>query len=428
MNAAGRGLLLAVALAAPAALAEEPLTVEQAVQEALQRNANLNAARAGAEAADDSAKSVRGRLLPGVFLQNEYQHYTKPFVISFGAPLTARDQNTNTFAAVIDQPLVGLLKIGSSYSGASANADAAKSDAKAAQAAVTEAVRTVFLRYFEATTAEEIAKSSEKQLEEQLEVVKSKLAAGVLTRADLLRTEVAVANAQQQEIQAHVQAVIALSNVRALTGRDPATPLTLVEPKSLETWNTPLPETAEAHQTALKNRPELAASRSRAKAAGDQAQAQTFALLPDVDLEGGYVNIQGQAFAPENSLYVGLKATWNIFDWGADWYSRSAAASQASAASFAAQNAADQVNNDVDEKLAQARAASAAVNVAQTAIASAEEAYRVTEALLKAGSATTTDLLDAQSALTQSRLNLARARYDLAVARVALNRSLGSIE
>jgi outer membrane protein TolC len=74
-----------------------------------------------------------------------------------------------------------------------------------------------------------------------------------------------------------------------------------------------------------------------------------------------------------------------------------------------------------------ARAATNAVEVAQAAIQSAEEAYRVTDALVKAGSATTTDLLDAQSALTTSRLNLVRARYDLAIARVSLNRAVGSV-
>jgi outer membrane protein len=64
-----------------------------------------------------------------------------------------------------------------------------------------------------------------------------------------------------------------------------------------------------------------------------------------------------------------------------------------------------------------------AVEVAQTAIASAEEAYRVTSAQVSAGTATTTDLLDSQSALTTAKLNLARAEYERAVARVALDRA-----
>jgi outer membrane protein len=84
------------------------------------------------------------------------------------------------------------------------------------------------------------------------------------------------------------------------------------------------------------------------------------------------------------------------------------------------------VSLEVDQRMAEERAAANAVSVAQEAIQQAEEAHRVTEALVKAGSATTTDLLDAQSALTQARLNLVRAKYQELRARSALTRALGA--
>ena len=65
------------------------------------------------------------------------------------------------------------------------------------------------------------------------------------------------------------------------------------------------------------------------------------------------------------------------------------------------------------------------MQLAQQSIKSAEEAYRVTQALVKAGSATTTDLLDSQAALTQSRLSLTRAQYQQAIAHVQLMHTLG---
>ena len=55
----------------------------------------------------------------------------------------------------------------------------------------------------------------------------------------------------------------------------------------------------------------------------------------------------------------------------------------------------------------------------------AEEAYRVTAALVHAGSGTTTDLLNAESALTQARLSLERARYAQAASRIRLERAAG---
>lgn len=113
-----------------------------------------------------------------------------------------------------------------------------------------------------------------------------------------------------------------------------------------------------------------------------------------------------------------------MWEWGASWYAQRASAKLAEAAAFdlAAQKRAASV--EAVTRLDEAGAAAAAVEVAQQAIASAEEAYRVTEALVKAGTGTTTDLLDAQSALTTARLNLTRAQYERAVARVSLARAL----
>ena len=73
----------------------------------------------------------------------------------------------------------------------------------------------------------------------------------------------------------------------------------------------------------------------------------------------------------------------------------------------------------------QTQAAAVVVDVAQQTIGSAKEAYRVTQALVQAGSATTTDLLDAQSAFLTARLNLARAQYEMAIQRVAFARAIG---
>jgi outer membrane protein TolC len=66
-----------------------------------------------------------------------------------------------------------------------------------------------------------------------------------------------------------------------------------------------------------------------------------------------------------------------------------------------------------------------AISVAEQAIDSAQEAFRVTDAQLQAGTATATDLLEAQPALTQARLNHLRAQCELAIARASLRRSLG---
>lgn len=421
--------------AAPLAEAARQLTVDDALALGLKQSPDLHATQLQAEAAEDRAKSVRGHLLPLINLQEEYQHYDKPFAISFplgpnapAAAFVARKQDTNSFVAAADQPILGLFHIVPDYMAAGAAAEASSYDAKTATSALREGVRAGFLRYFEAKSAEAIAKASEDQLAEQIQVTDAKFKAGTVTNADVLRIKVAAANARQQEIFAQAQAQVVKANVLAIIGLRANDPnVELVEPTQLESQAAAAsaPAFDDARASAFKLRPEIMAAHAQATAAAHTRTARWFNLLPEADLEGAYVRVDGQVFAPKQSWFIGVKASWTIWEWGADFYAGRAAGAQADAAASLAQARADQVEVDVATKLCNLTAVQSALDAAQTAIASAEEAYRVTQALVKAGTATTTDLLDSQSALTTSRQNLNRATYERAIAQVALQRTTG---
>lgn len=92
------------------------------------------------------------------------------------------------------------------------------------------------------------------------------------------------------------------------------------------------------------------------------------------------------------------------------YFGSRAAARQATAAESQANETRRLVQLDVAAKRSSLRAAAAALESARAGNASAEETYRITSAQVSAGSASTTDLLDASSALPQARLEFARAR------------------
>jgi len=201
--------------------------------------------------------------------------------------------------------------------------------------------------------------------------------------------------------------------------------VTFVEPVTPETAQASEGDLAPLVARAMGKRTEVQGADLSAEAARKSARSRTYELLPDVDLEAGYMHMTGQTFVKKDSAFIGLRAGWQIWDWGARWYQRRAAHAQATAAGAQAEEARRRVQTDVAAKLAAARAAASALETGRTAIGSAEEAYRVTTVLLAAGSANTTDLLDAQSALTQARLNFARARYEYALSHMRLARALG---
>ena len=80
----------------------------------------------------------------------------------------------------------------------------------------------------------------------------------------------------------------------------------------------PMPDLGAATSTAERKRPEVAQADASALAAGRYVErARYLSLLPEVDAEGGYVRTDGQLFAPPNQCFVGVKATWAIWEWGA---------------------------------------------------------------------------------------------------------------
>jgi len=441
--------LLATALAAspahPAAASPRSLTVEQAVELARATNPRLTAARDRVHASDEQTTSLGRRMLPSFHVSEEYQVYNKPFSITFttpvmpgattgtstmgGMPILVRKQLTNTLVASAVQPLLELPRLSDQRAAQDEATAATRAQLAASEADVREAVETQYVRFFEAQALEQIAAASVRELSEQVTVARARLTSGVITRADLLRIEVAVANAQQEGLQAHSQAETARAQLMSVVGlpADEAAGVTLVEPTALlAAARRPQPALATLLPEARLRRPEVALQQHLVLAADHQASASGLALLPDIDFEAAYLRVDGQAFAPPNSAYIGVRAQWAIWEWGATNALRRAARAQAAAARHDAEAVQRQIEAELDASAAQGDAARGAVDAAEKAITSAEEAYRVTEAQVKAGAATTTDLLESQAALTQARLNLTRAQYELALARISLARAAGS--
>jgi outer membrane protein TolC len=174
------------------------------------------------------------------------------------------------------------------------------------------------------------------------------------------------------------------------------------------------------------NRAEIQQAKLKAESAGHDASARKYALLPEINLEGAYVRTDGSIFNPPNAAFIGVRADWAIWEWGSKLAAKDAAAAEARAAALDVDSTRRKVKAEVTGRKAQLSAAVSAVALAQETIVSAEEAYRVTTALVRAGSGTTTDLLAAESALTQARLSLEQARYAQAASRIRLERAAGN--
>ncbi|HUB06714.1 MAG TPA: TolC family protein [Myxococcales bacterium] len=432
--------------AAPVGLADPApgtvLTLEQAVHQALEHNARLESRRDSAEADRDDAKATRGRLLPQVSVSANYYNASSPESIDLegllgaagtGAsgstslpPLTLHGFGLGLGIVTASQPLLGLWHLSHELASANERADASQAELREQRADLRQQVEGDLLSLFEARALEGIAKASQAELREQRTVAQAKVEHGVATQGDLLRVEVAIANASEQQIEAEVQEKAARAALLTLLGLPTRSPdVDFAEPTELGQREVPT-EAAQAEAVALAHRADVASAELQRDAAHHGFVASELKLLPEIDATAMYVRLQGLPSAlPPDYFTAGFSLSWALWDSGNAYYQSRAAGARADAAAAAAVDARERVTLEVDDRLEEERAAAAAVSVAQEALRQAEEAFRVTAVTVKAGAATTTDLLDAQSALTQARLNLVRARYGQLRARSALTRALG---
>jgi outer membrane protein TolC len=404
------------------------LSLDEALKIAQAQAPERVAAQRRADAQRAGAHGAIGRMLPRLSVSEEYQRYKDPFMVSFGdLAFKARQRGTNSVSVAGAQPILGLIRLNEDRAAQARQADAARYDGEAAERTINAQVKTYYLQLFEARALAETAQASQATLNDQVAVADKKLAAGVLTRADVLRLQVAAANAKQEEISARAQErKVRASLLEELGLSAEGDSIDFAQPVALEAPVAPeRAERANARTLALAQRPEVLSMNMQATSAEHRSRGRWLALMPEINLEAAYTHISGQILAPKDQIFVGVKADWAFWEWGATFMEGRSAAALRDAALADLDRTRRQVGVEVASRQADSSAAASAIEVSQLALQSAEEAFRVTQQGNRAGSATTTDLLDAEAALTRARLNVVRARYDYAIAQVALGYAMG---
>jgi outer membrane protein TolC len=409
-------------------LAPRAITLPEAIELARKNNLDLRGSATAVERADADAKAVRAQLGPTLSANDALQFWNDKFAPEFmGEPFLLRDQFTNALTLSASQPLVGLLQYGSQYRSQSRLADAAHADHRATRDEVTFRAIESYLRLLEATDLAAIANQAIRDIEEQARTAKALVAAGTLIEADYLRTQVALAQARQDLLRAQAQLGSSRAQLAAIIGLPIGTEL-----EAAPVDRNALPALPSSLEDALANlperRPELHAARARSEAAELARTAAWSALLPQVNAAVAFQHLNGFGpFQPENAGWVGGTLTWNFWEWGAQYYSARSASARAEQGDLEFARKRRDAELEATQRFLDARAARASIDVAATAAVQAREAYRVARALYENGSATTTDLLDAQLALERARVNDARSTYDYLVAYHAFARAAGTL-
>ncbi len=271
----------------------------------------------------------------------------------------------------------------------------------------------------------EIAQSAVRNAEASLRDTEAQERAGVGTRFDVLRQQVQVANTRQTLLQAQ--------NNRVVAQRDLARALNFVEPTSVTArdpieesggWDLSLEDSIFQAYGKRVELPQLVAQEKQAKAQENIAYAQ---LGPQVSLFGR-LNLFDQLDSNSGGQFsysVGGQLQWNFFDGGAAQGSAEQAVASAKIARVKFTDTNNQVRFGVEQQFSTLQTSKEQITTSRQAQGQAEEALRLARLRYRAGVGTQTEVISAEDAATQAKINLLNAVIAYNQALTALRRAVG---
>jgi outer membrane protein TolC len=422
---------LAAVMIASTATAQSPpaqgpslLTLDEVLREIAAHSTAAVTSKLDVGAAEESTKAAEAAYRPTVSLSTGFQAHDNEVIVRFGA-LQAPESERNFFTGELD---VGYLLWDG---GRRASAVAGAKDLEGAAATRGQAeVRSgqldglaTYLRIVTLKAQRQVVAQRVEALEDHLREVQDLFSQGVVARNDLLETEVRLRLVRDQAGDVDNGEAVAMQALNRLMGRRPSDPVAL--PERLPS-PPPLPAAPEdLKKRAADNNAQMLALRARLKAQLDVLSLRRSESYPTLFAQASHTYQQNEFLVYPNANILFLGLSWQAYDGGA----REANVREADfAAARIREEIADlerQLEVQVEQSYRDYAQAVREAATAETNVKAAEENLRIEEDQYKAGLTRTTDVLDAESVLANSRFSLANQHYNAYLKQGALLTAAG---
>jgi outer membrane protein len=409
------------------------LSLDDALRTALANNLTYKAAAQDVIAAQGQLIEARGGALPSLSAGYSYVHsqnaafFFIPVPQPTGPPRLQKALFSATDMNNVNATLQYALYTGGAVQAAIGQAAAGFSAAQSAYAATrANVIGDATNAYFDLVLARRTAVIQDEAVavaQQNFTTSQQLYQAGTAAKADVLRQQVTLANAQAEAVRAHNTADLAnaqLANLLDLNLNTLIVPSVRLE---MQVGSYSLPDLIAQAQT---RRPEVAAAADAVTIAELAVKGARAGTLPTVALQvsdasskPNFVNV------PQPQLTETLAVVWKLFDGGLTHGKVVQASAQVDKAKINLR----QLRNGVDLEVRRAyfnyAAALAAATAAESAQSAAAEGLRVNQLRYRSGVGTSLELSDALLAYTQTQVQYARALATERTALVELQRAAG---
>jgi outer membrane protein len=413
------------------ALFEGDLSLDEAVGLALQHNKTLLTARQEVRVARGKVLESYGVALPHVNALANYTRLDEVPSIGMGSqtiPLGYEDNYSVQVNAA--QPLFHGHAIPSALRVAKLYALWSEESIRAAtQGVIFQAAKS----YYDALLAQtllQVRQQAEQLAEALLKDVQQKRAAGVVSDYDVLRAEVEVSNARAARLQQKNELDLAMTQLLKTLGISQKSRVRLV---GTLTHKPESAELAAAMATALEKRPELYQAEYSLRMQEESLKIAKSAYWPQIDafLTQKWANPDPHRSTRDewgDAWTAGVSASWPIFDGLARHGKVVQEKARLEQARTELVNRQETVALEVRQALYALQNAEELVQSQRMNLQRAEEGLRLVQAGYREGVKTELDVLDAQTALTQTRALYHQALHAHTLARANLRKATGILD
>lgn len=324
-----------LAALAPAVGSAQPasgdvLSLDGAIRIALEHNRQLQTARLEVEKADADLAVARTRRLPSFETEATTSQLLTP--VSFGfpqgafgdfpgtGPIPATDTNvtvptqpTASVSSTVSQPLSQLFRIGLGIRMAATTRDIERIHVRANELSTVNSVKRLYFSILQtesALAATEEAIALYRELDRTLQV---RVAQKVALRADSLDVQYRLAEEELSKTTSMNTLASQKEQLNQLLGRDVSTRFEVERAAAVSAFEVDL---GAARERALATRPDVQEAKLKLQQAELDRRVTKADRIPDVSLALSYSSNFNIDVLPRNLASIGVKVTWEPFDWG----------------------------------------------------------------------------------------------------------------
>ncbi len=435
------------ALMCSASLAQQKLslTVDQAVQIGLESSKSLHTSQFKLNAAGAKASETRTLSLPSLKFNGVYTRLSDvpPEAItlpanSFGPGFPPADVamtlsptilNNYSLRATLQQPVFTGGKISGAIDAADDIAEASQQDFRKDRADVIYNVRAAYWNLYRANEFKRFVDENVEQVRSHATDAENLLKQGLLTNNDVMKVQVQLSDALVRQIDADNGVKLAMYALNNTLGLNLLTEITLTSEiqQDRQKWDV----LDQMVQQGLTNRPEVAGMNARVRAGEAGLTSARGGWWPQIYLVGNYSYLRPNSrFFPVTDTFrdtwdVSVSVSFDIWNWLQTGYQSTQAQAQLAQAQEGLSMVKDGVILEVTQAYLGIQKARERETVSERGVDQAQENYRIMKGKYEQGLVANSELLDAEVALLQAKLNLAQSKVDHELATAQLTRAIG---